>query len=225
MLREIYRIVATEGSMLYFICISINVIEHMYQYSLESFTQFFQKAIFRTTSKEEGRIKDLVLNIRYTIYQWICRGLFEKHKTMFMTLLTFRLMQKKMVKVNYSEQQMNFLLNCSPKPCESYPLKDWLPNTAWNAILRLGEIEPFQKLPDSIEKELPARFKDWFNELSPEDIKLPSDWRKLDQTLFQKLCVLRAMRPDRMSSSMQKFIKENLPNGAEFISMDQNFSF
>lgn len=35
-----------------------------------------------------------------------------------------------------------------------------------------------------MEKELPARFKDWFNELTPEEIKLPSDWRKLDQKPF-----------------------------------------
>jgi dynein heavy chain, axonemal len=43
--REIYRPVAAEGAMLYFLCISLCIIDHMYQYSLESFIKFFFKAI------------------------------------------------------------------------------------------------------------------------------------------------------------------------------------
>lgn len=35
--REIYRRVAAEGSMLYFLLIKLCVVDHMYQYSLESF--------------------------------------------------------------------------------------------------------------------------------------------------------------------------------------------
>ena len=66
--------------------------EHMYQYSLESFKKFFFKAIERTTVKDETRTEELRKNIRYTIYQWISRGLFERHKLIFLTLITFRLM-------------------------------------------------------------------------------------------------------------------------------------
>lgn len=81
--------------MLYFLVIGLCIAEHMYQYSLESFIFFFLKAINRTTEKGEERIPRLILNIRYTIYQWISRGLFERHKLIFLTLITFRLMQKK----------------------------------------------------------------------------------------------------------------------------------
>lgn len=42
--------------------------EHMYQYSLESFKKFFFKAIERTTVKDETRTEELRKNIRYTIY-------------------------------------------------------------------------------------------------------------------------------------------------------------
>lgn len=90
--REIYRIVAAEGAMLYFLVIQLSVMEHMYQYSLESFNKFFFKAIERTTIRDETRTEELRKNIRYTIYQWISRGLFEKHKLIFLTLITFRLM-------------------------------------------------------------------------------------------------------------------------------------
>jgi dynein heavy chain len=54
----------------------------MYQYSLESFTTFFFKAIEKTAvfEEEEHRVLALRSSIRMTIYQWVSRGLFEKHK-------------------------------------------------------------------------------------------------------------------------------------------------
>jgi len=42
--------------------------------------------------------------IRITIYQWVSRGLFERHKQIFLSQLTFRLMQKKVLIVNYTVQ-------------------------------------------------------------------------------------------------------------------------
>lgn len=43
--REKYRVLASEGSMLYFLIITLQFVDHMYQYSLESFISFFFKAI------------------------------------------------------------------------------------------------------------------------------------------------------------------------------------
>jgi dynein heavy chain, axonemal len=52
-MREVYRRVSAEGAMLYFLLIQINIVDHMYQYSLESFTTFFFKAIEKTPEFEE----------------------------------------------------------------------------------------------------------------------------------------------------------------------------
>jgi len=54
----------------------------MYQYSLESFTVFFFKAIEKTelSDDDETRVLSLRDMIRMTIYQYVSRGLFEKHK-------------------------------------------------------------------------------------------------------------------------------------------------
>jgi dynein heavy chain len=67
----------------------------MYQYSLESFQTFFFKAIDKTEAfdDEEPRVLALRQMIRMTIYQWVSRGLFVRHKQIFLTLLTLRLMQ------------------------------------------------------------------------------------------------------------------------------------
>ena len=116
--REIYRPVAAEGAMLYFLCISLCIIDHMYQYSLESFIKFF-------------------FNIRYTIYQWVSRGLFEKHKLIFLSMITFRLMNKKVIDVAYTAEEMDFLIKGIPKPGVENTL-DWLPDTAWNMVQALS---------------------------------------------------------------------------------------
>ena len=68
--------------MFYFLLIQLCIIDKMYQYSLESFTTFFFKAIEKTEMNDDDEIRVLALRdvIRMTIYQWVSRGLFEKHK-------------------------------------------------------------------------------------------------------------------------------------------------
>ena len=77
--REIYRPVAAEGALLYFLLIQLYIVDNMYQYSLDSFTTFFFKAIDKTKEceTEEERVEELRTMIRMIIYQWVSRGLFE----------------------------------------------------------------------------------------------------------------------------------------------------
>ena len=76
-----------------------------------------------------------------------------------------------------------------------------------------------------MEKDAPNRFKEWVSELAPEEVKLPLDWKKLDQTPFQKLLVLRCLRPDRMTSALADWIMLSLPNGKDFMHCDGSSSF
>jgi len=222
--RELYRSVATEGSTLYFLLSSLNFVEHMYQYSLEAFTTFFLKAIEKVTTQEEKRIEDLRKSIRFTIYQWVSRGLFEKQKWIFLSLMMFRLMQKKIVEIQYDPAELEFLFNAVPKQTNENPL-DWLPNEAWGRINRLSDLKEFRNLAQNIEKDAPSRFKDWYNELAPEDVKLPLDWKRLDHQPFRKLLVLRCLRPDRFTIALTNLIRNSLPDGNSFIEMDQKNSF
>jgi len=226
-LREVYRRVAAEGAMLYFLLIQLCVVAHMYQYSLESFTTFFFKAIEKAEQFEEEEPRVLALRemIRMTIYQWVARGLFEKHKQIFRCQLTFRLMQKKILPVEYTEKEMHFLLNCPSKADVPNPLKEWLPDLAWYAMQKLVEVEGFELFAQNVEKEAPNRFKDWYNELTPEDEKLPLDWKKLEQTPFQKLLVIRVLRPDRITTALDNFVRRTLPNGDDYVDCDSTSSF
>lgn len=182
-LREVYRRVAAEGAMLYFLQIQLCIVDAMYQYSLDSFQTFFFKAIDKTEQFEEEEQRVLALRevIRLTIYQWVARGLFERHKLIFMSQLTFRLMEKKILTVDYTDKEMYFLLNSPMKADVPNPLREWLPDSAWFASQKLIEIEGFESFASNMEKDYPTKFKEWYNNAAPEDEKLPGDWRSLEQ--------------------------------------------
>jgi len=74
---------------------------------------------------------------------------------------------------------MDFLIKCVPKPGVENNL-DWLPNIAWDSVQSLINLEEFKIFAQNLEKDAPIRFKDWYNELQPEDVKLPFEWKRLD---------------------------------------------
>lgn len=43
---------------------------------------------------EEARVLNLRESLRMTIYTWVSRGLFERHKLIFLSQLTFNLMKR-----------------------------------------------------------------------------------------------------------------------------------
>ena len=54
-------------------------------------------------------------------------------------------MQKKVVDVIYEPSEMDFLIKCIPKPGTDNNL-EWLPNTAWDAVQSLINLEEFKML-------------------------------------------------------------------------------
>merc|ERR1719197_2253332 len=225
--REEYRPVAAEGSMIFFLIIQLCIVEHMYQYSLGSFNTFLYKAIEKAEPSEDIKVRTvtLIAEIRMTIFRWVNRGLFERHKIIFCGLLTFRLLQRGLLKEDYIANQFQFLLRSPERLDVENPLTDWLPNTAWNSVQKLIEIDIFSTFSQDMEKNAPNRFKEWFNEIAPEDAKLPLDWKKLDSAPFQKLLVLRCMRPDRMTSALASWIRDSLPDGKSYVDCDSGLSF
>jgi dynein heavy chain len=225
--REMYREVAAEGSMLFFLIIQLCFIEHMYQYSLDAFVTFLFKAIERAEQSEDPqeRSKKLVAMIRITIFRWVARGLFERHKIILCSLLTFKLFQKGQLPEDFHAGYFNFLLRGPSAVGFENPLVEWLPNKVWGMVLKLTELEGFDSFAGNMEKDAPSRFKEWFNELSPEEVKLPLDWKKLDSMPFQKLLVIRSLRPDRMNGALAEWIRQTLPDGKEYMDCDGALSF
>lgn len=107
--RLIYEPVAYRGSILYFCISDLNVIDPMYQYSLDWFRSLFVQSIRLADPSEniQTRIQSLNEYFTYYIYTNICRSLFEKHKLLFSFLLTIRILQGEYVDLEMSSYISN----------------------------------------------------------------------------------------------------------------------
>lgn len=223
--REAYRPQAAEGAMLYFLLTKLCVIDHMYQYSLDSFLTFFVKSVHKAPAKDnlQDRVLSLRDSLRISIFTWVSRGLFERHKLIFLAQLTFNLMKRGIIgNEEWNEGQFQFLIRAPTKQTDQNPL-NWLPDTAWASTAALSDLEEFSKFTSDLVEAAP-RFREWFNAIAPEDEKLPLDWAGLDRQPFQKMLVVRCLRPDRMASSLTNFIKHTLPGASAYIECDSTLN-
>jgi len=223
--REAYRPQAAEGAMLYFLLTKLCAIDHMYQYSLDSFVTFFEKSISKAEAKKElaDRVESLRDSLRTTIFTWVSRGLFERHKLIFLAQLTFNLMKRGIIgDGEWNEAHFQFLMRAPAKLTDENPLP-WLPNSAWITVATLADIDEFGKFTSDLVEAAP-RFREWFNAISPENEKLPLDWAGLDRTPFQKMMVVRCLRPDRMNAALNTFIRRTLPNAGLYADCDSTLN-
>ena len=130
--REMYRSVAAEGAMLFFVIIQLCIIEHMYQYSLDSFVRFLFKAIDKAEQSHDmaERTSALSRSIRMVIFRWVNRGLFERHKLIFCSMLTFRLFSLGQLPEEFNPSFFSFLMRGPLKTDVENPVSEWLPNVA-----------------------------------------------------------------------------------------------
>lgn len=224
--REIYRPVASEGAMLYFLLTKLCNIEHMYQYSLDSFVAYFYKSISKAIAAEkiQDRVSNLRASLRIVMYTMVSRGLFVRHKLIFLAQLTFNLMKRGNLGEDnlLNENHFQFLLRGPRKEGEANPV-NWLPKSAWDSTLALADLEEFQKFPGDLVEASP-RFREWYNCITPESEKLPLDWAGLDRTPFQKMLVVRCLRPDRIATALLDFIRIVLPDGNAYADCDGTLS-
>jgi dynein heavy chain len=87
--RESYRDVATRASLLYFVIADMGNIDPMYQYSLEYFAALFVTCLHDAPAADnhEARLESLIKYTTEVCYVNICRGLFEKDKLLYASLL------------------------------------------------------------------------------------------------------------------------------------------
>lgn len=202
--REQYRSAAERSSILYFILNDLFKINRMYQFSLKAFVVVFKRAIAATklSSVVNERVQALVDAITYAVFMYTCRGLFEKDKLVFMTQMVIQILIHR-GEVNAGE--LDFLFRFpSHSPALVSPL-DFLSNRLWGSLRMLSQLDAFR----GIDKDLEAYSKRWrqfIESETPEREKLPGDWRH--RSPFQRLCIVRTLRPDRVTYASWCFVEE-----------------
>ncbi|KAI7797195.1 putative dynein heavy chain 9, partial [Triplophysa rosa] len=208
--REHYRPAAARASLLYFIMNDLNKIHPMYQFSLKAFNVVFQNAVLKAAPDEtlKQRVLNLIDNITSSVFQYTTRGLFECDKLTYTAQLAFQvlLMNKE---INPSE--LDFLLRYPVQPGVTSPV-DFLSNHSWGGIKALCNMEEFRNLDRDIEGSV-KRWKKFVESECPEKEKFPQEWK--NKTALQRLCMMRALRPDRMTYAVRDFVEEKL--GSKYV--------
>ncbi|XP_023310922.1 dynein beta chain, ciliary-like, partial [Anoplophora glabripennis] len=208
--REYYRPAAARASLLYFILNDLNKINPIYQFSLKAFSVVFQKAIAKAEPAETvaERVNNLISCISFCVFQYTTRGLFECDKLIFASQMTFQIL---LMNEEILPSDLDFLLRFPIKPHVTSPV-DFLSNSSWGGICSLATKEEFRNLDRDIENST-KRWKKLVECECPEREKFPQEWK--NKTALQRLCMMRALRPDRMIYAMMAFIEEKL--GAKYV--------
>ena len=91
--------------------------------------------------------------------------------------------------------ELDFLLRFPVVPNVSSPV-EFLSHNSWGGIKALSNMDQFRNLDRDIEGSA-KRWKKFVDSETPENEKFPGEWK--NKTSLQKLCMMRALRPDRMT--------------------------
>ncbi|KAG5679915.1 hypothetical protein PVAND_009451 [Polypedilum vanderplanki] len=208
--RESYRPAAERASIIYFILNDLHKINPIYQFSLKAFTVVFKEAILTSPPNEEValRVQNLIDSITYAVFMYTSRGLFERDKLTFMSQMVIQILihAKEIVPI-----ELDFLLRFPYQPNLLSPV-DFLTGVLWGGVTSLSNLSEFTNLDKDIEGSS-SRWKKWVDAESPEHVKLPGEWKQ--KSSLQRLCIMRCLRPDRMTYAMREFIREKL--GSKYV--------
>lgn len=135
-----YRPAAEHSSILFFCISELANIEPMYQYSLTWFIGLYLHSITQSAPSEDlaTRISNILEHFTVSIYNNVCRSLFEKDKLLFSLLLTVGIMQGK---GQINDLIWRFLLTGgvaldNPHP---NPAPEWMSDKAWSEVQSLNQ--------------------------------------------------------------------------------------
>ncbi|XP_068092066.1 dynein axonemal heavy chain 11 isoform X2 [Hyperolius riggenbachi] len=208
--REHYRPAAARASLLYFVMSDLRKINPIYQFSLKAFNVVFHKAIARAEPSEDvkERVANLTECITYSTFLYTSQGLFEKDKLTFLSQTAFQILLK-LKEIDALE--LDFLLRFPVDHVYQSPV-DFLSTQLWSSIKMISTLEEFRGLDRDIEGSA-KRWKKFVESECPEKERLPQEWK--NKSSLQKLIILRALRPDRMTYAIRNFVEEKL--GAKYV--------
>ncbi|KAI8922930.1 hypothetical protein BC831DRAFT_55734 [Entophlyctis helioformis] len=208
--RDAYRPVAKCGAVLFFVMAELSTISPMYEYSLAAFLEVFVGSLHKSKPDPSlpKRLVKITDTLKYAVYNYVCTGLFEKHKLMFSFQMTMKLMEADGL---LDSGELNFFLKGDislEQPAIKKPFA-WILDQGWKDLLRLSTLNAnFGMLPQHVREE-EDRWKAWAKLEAPEATPFPSGYSER-LSLFQQLCLLRCFRVDRVYNAVTSFVIHNM---------------
>ncbi|XP_077275648.1 dynein axonemal heavy chain 1 [Temnothorax americanus] len=211
--RSLYIPVANRAQILFFCITDLQRINIMYQYSLEWFVIILNNSISNTEKSNNinKRIMNISKNFTFALFTNICRSLFEKHKLHFGFLVCARILLDNGTIDPMTWQ--HFLTTTTPIRGLPNPASEWITTRCWQEIQALERLPKFDKFITSFQLSL-SQFKNIFDTQEAHLVPFPHPWEtKLDD--FEKLLVLKCLRPDKITNAMQIYMTKYL--GQQFV--------
>lgn len=216
--RLSYDSVAAHCSNLYYCITDLPNIDPMYQFSLNWFVNLYIYSIenAKKSRELEKRLHYLKRAATINLYNNVCRSLFEKDKLLFSFILSTKIMIADN-RLNPADLQY-LIMGGEPEPIIKHnPAPEWITEKMWNDLNQIEQLKTFQGFIDSFTTNLSA-WKQYFDIATPHLEELPSPWnQKVSE--FQKLIILRAIRPDKIAEAVTIFVAKEF--GGEFVSPPQ----
>uniref|UniRef100_A0A8B9C1T5 Dynein axonemal heavy chain 3 n=1 Tax=Anser brachyrhynchus TaxID=132585 RepID=A0A8B9C1T5_9AVES len=208
-----YKPVAVHSAVVFFCISDLANVEPMYQYSLIWFINLYVQSIAKSRKSEdlEERIKNIIEHFTVSIYNNVCRSLFEKDKLLFSLLLTVGIMKGK---DQIDDEVWRFLLTGgvaldNPHP---NPAPDWLSDKSWAELVRASSLTNLKGLMEHVRENF-LKWKLIYDSVRPHEEKFPDAWSVLMG--LDRIVILRCLRPDKIVPAVQEFIVESM--GRTFI--------
>lgn len=203
-----YRPIASSSAILYYCVTELPNVDPMYQYSLTWFINLYIMSIENANKSKdlEKRLKFLRDTFTYNLYSNVCRSLFDKDKLMF----SFIMCSKMMLSTGEMNPEEHLFLITGGIAVENHLKKpvDWLPDRSWDEICRLNDLSAFNGFRDSFVHNI-IKWKHVYDDMEPHNKTLPGGWDE-DLTNFQKLLVIRVLRPDKLTVAISEFVEKQM---------------
>jgi dynein heavy chain len=211
---EMYRPSARIATLLYFGLSDFTSLNNMYSTSLEQFKEWFADSIESAEKSAEikQRVRNIISELKTTVYKRAQRGMFERDKQTFRFLLASKILEDGNQTLAFDLRRA--LLSMGKNPVKARRrAKEWLNEDQWRNILHLSQHAKhfFGDLINSFSTQEP-KWKSWIRSETPESIPYPGSDGKIPTT---QLCVVRALRPKRTKFAINLFVEEIL--GREFL--------
>ena len=237
--RSAYSSSGSYAALLFFCISDLAAIESMYQYSLQWFSRLFiasvvnskfEKATSVSSSVEETavedsvdtRLRDIRTHFTKSLYDNVCRSLFECDKLLFSFSLCSRISRDEGM---LDGQEWNFLLtgvqigskvdkNLVEKLVQTV---DWIDEKRANDFANLSFLSRFSDICESIldttNIESQETWKAAYDSPTPHEAAFPKPYDTLSE--FSRLCIIRCLRPDKLIPAARKYVGATL--GEQFI--------
>ena len=197
--RNAYRPIAAQGSKLYFLMRDLRALNHMYQFSLNSFILLFKKALNESTpsSALERRIEMLSAALLRLVFGQVSRSIFNSDRLTFGMHFTRHLAAEDADETHWNYY---FGLEAADGSGGRGSVPSWVPENAAQAYINLTAT--FPSATSELRLSKGTTLGGWIDSPVAETcVPAPS------AGAFMQLLLVQALRADRLQSAMDSFVR------------------